>query len=475
LKDQIHNAKSETQMAKSEPRTANSQQRKSIPYGRQNITDEDIQAVVETLKSDYLTQGPRIPEFEEAFAEYVGAKYALAVANGTAALHLNCLALGVQPGDKVITSPITFAASANCVRYCGGEVVFADIDRETYLLDINEVRKLLEAAPKGTYKGIIPVDFAGRACDLQAFRELADEYGLWIIEDSCHSPGGHFVDRDGNAQRCGNGQFADLAIFSFHPVKHIAAGEGGMITTNDPELYEKLLMLRTHGITKDASKYKNPIELALGKVNSEQGTVNGGDQESADRSPLTAHSSPPPAHRSPLTAYPQWYMEMQTLGYNYRLTDFQAALGLSQLKRADVGLQRRREIAAVYYEAFKDIPQIKDRNSQFAIRNSQNEQPSANSEKRKAKSETGHAYHLYVIEAEDRLKLYNHLRQHQIYAQIHYIPCHLMPYYQEQGWKPGDMEQAEAYYSQCISLPMYPTLTEEEQLRVIEKVNSFYR
>jgi dTDP-4-amino-4,6-dideoxygalactose transaminase len=451
-----------------------------IPYGRQHITDEDIQAVVETLKSDYLTQGPRIPEFEEAFAEYVGAKYALAVANGTAALHLNCLALGVQPGDKVITSPITFAASANCVRYCGGEVVFADIDRETYLLDINEVRKLLEAAPKGTYKGIIPVDFAGRACDLQAFRELADEYGLWIIEDSCHSPGGHFVDRDGNAQRCGNGQFADLAIFSFHPVKHIAAGEGGMITTNDPELYEKLLMLRTHGITKDASKYKNPIELALGKVNSEQGTVNGGDQESADRSPLTAHSSPPPAHRSPLTAYPQWYMEMQTLGYNYRLTDFQAALGLSQLQRADVGLQRRREIAAVYYEAFKDISQITDRNyesvnSEQSTASSRSPLTAHRSPLTAHRSPSSHAYHLYVIEAEDRLGLYNYLREQQIYAQIHYIPCHLMPYYQEQGWIPGNMEQAEAYYSQCISLPMYPTLTEEEQLRVIEKVNSFYR
>lgn len=429
-----------------------------IPYGRQHITDEDIQAVVETLKSDYLTQGPRIPEFEAAFAEYVGAKYAVAVANGTAALHLNCLALGVQPGDKVITSPITFAASANCIRYCGGEVIFADIDRETYLLEINEVRKLLEAAPKGTYKGIIPVDFAGRAVDLQAFRELADEYGLWIIEDSCHSPGGHFIDRDGNAQRCGNGQFADLAIFSFHPVKHIAAGEGGMITTNNPELYEKLLMLRTHGITKDASKYQNPIELALGKVNSEQGTVNGGGQESADRSPS-------PAHRSPLTAYPQWYMEMQTLGYNYRLTDFQAALGLSQLQRAEAGLNRRREIAAIYFEAFKTILQITDRNHE-----------AANSEPFTAhrSPSSGHAYHLYVIEAQDRLGLYNHLRANKIYAQIHYIPCHLMPYYQEQGWKPGDMEQAEAYYNQCISLPMYPTLGEEEQAFVIQTIKGYY-
>lgn len=437
MKDQIHKAKSE-------PRTANSQERKSIPYGRQNITDEDIQAVVETLKSDYLTQGPRIPEFEAAFAEYVGAKYAVAVANGTAALHLNCLALGVQPGDKVITSPITFAASANCVRYCGGEVVFADIDRETYLLDINEVRKLLEAAPKGTYKGIIPVDFAGRACNLQAFRELADEYGLWIIEDSCHSPGGHFADRNGNAQRCGNGQFADLAIFSFHPVKHIAAGEGGMITTNNPELYEKLLMLRTHGITKDSSLFQNSIELALGNAKNEPQTANSEKQ--------TANSE-----------YPNWYMEMQTLGYNYRLTDFQAALGLSQLQRAETGLQRRREIAATYYEAFKNIPQIIDRNHE-----------AANSEQQTANCENSHAYHLYVIEAEDRLGLYNHLRQHQIYAQIHYIPCHFMPYYQEQGWEKGDLPNAEGYYAGCISLPMFPTLSKEEQDQVIRCIKKFF-
>lgn len=438
-----------------------------IPYGRQHITDEDIQAVVETLKSDYLTQGPRIPEFETAFAEYVGAKYAVAVANGTAALHLCTLSLGVQPGDKVITSPITFAASANCIRYCGGEVVFADIDRKSYLLDINEVRKLLEAVPKGTYKGIIPVDFAGRACDLQEFRELADEYGLWIIEDSCHSPGGHFVDRDSNAQRCGNGQFADLAIFSFHPVKHIAAGEGGMITTNNPELYEKLLMLRTHGITKDADKFQNSIEVALG----EDGISN--------RSQLTADSSPSPAHRSPLTAYPNWYMEMQTLGYNYRLTDFQAALGLSQLQRAETGLQRRREIATVYYEAFKNIPQITDRNHEAA-----NSEPftvhrspltSTGSPLTVPRSpSSGHAYHLYVVEAQDRLGLYNHLRANKIYAQIHYIPCHLMPYYQDQGWKHGDIPYAEHYYTGCISLPMYPTLTGVDQTRVINLVKDFY-
>ena len=213
--------------------------RKAIPYGRQNITPEDLAAVVETLQSDYLTQGPMIASFEEAFAQYIGSKYAVAVANGTAALHLCTLALEVVPGQKVITTPITFAASANCVRYCGGEVVFADIDPKTYLLDYNSVEKLLQASPMGTYQGIVPVDFAGRAVDLEKFKTLAAKYNLWIIEDSCHSPGGYFVDSKGNHQNCGNGNFAELAIFSFHPVKHIACGEGGMVTTNDEALYKK--------------------------------------------------------------------------------------------------------------------------------------------------------------------------------------------------------------------------------------------
>lgn len=390
---------------------------KAIPYGRQNITEEDIQAVIETLKSDYLTQGPKILEFEKVFASYIGCKYAVAVANGTAALHLNAMALGVKPGDKVITTPITFAASANCVRYCGGEVVFADIDPKTYLLDIHAVRSLLEAAPKGTYQGIIPVDFAGRAVDLEAFKALADEFGCWIIEDSCHSPGGFFVDSKGNNQHCGNGNFADLAIFSFHPVKHIASGEGGMITTNNEALYLKLLMLRTHGIVKSNDLYINSIEFAGGK-----------------------------------DTYPLWYMEMQDLGYNYRITDFQAALGLSQLNRADEGLQRRREIASKYQEAFQNKSFIKGQSGVVE----------------------GHAYHLYVLEVEKRLELYNYLRESQILAQIHYIPIHLMPYYRQFGWKEGDMPYAEKYYYNCISLPMYPTLSFDEQQFVIDMIHKFY-
>lgn len=391
---------------------------KVIPYGRQNITQEDIDIVVEALKSDYLTQGPKILEFENAFAKYVGSKYAVAVANGTAALHLCTLALDVKKGQKVITTPITFAASANCVRYCDGEVVFADIDPETYLIDYNCVKKLLEESPIGTYQGIIPVDFAGRAVDLEKFRKLADEYNLWIIEDSCHAPGGCFIDEKGNEQNCGNGNFADLAIFSFHPVKHIASGEGGMITTNNEVLYQKLLMLRTHGIVKSNELYTNSIEFAGGK-----------------------------------DTYPLWYMEMQELGFNYRLTDFQAALGLSQLKRADEGLQRRREIAKTYYEAFKNKSFIKGQSGVVE----------------------GHAYHLYIIEVENRLELYNYLRTKNIFAQIHYIPCHLMPYYRQFGWKAGDMPNSENYYKHCISLPMYPTLSFEEQTFVINKILNYYK
>ncbi|WP_296623226.1 UDP-4-amino-4,6-dideoxy-N-acetyl-beta-L-altrosamine transaminase [Marivirga sp.] len=391
-----------------------------IPYGKQSISQADIDAVTETLKSDFLTQGPKVKAFETAFAEYIGSKYAVAVANGTAALHLNCLALNLKAGQKVITTPITFAASANCVKYCGGEVLFADIDPKTYLIDIDSVRKLLEK--DSDIVGIIPVDFAGRAVDMEAFKNLADQYNCWIIEDSCHSPGGYFVDANDQKQNCGNGQFADLAIFSFHPVKHIAAGEGGMITTNDKSLYEKLLILRTHGITKDSDQFQNSMELAIA-------------QSPDDNS-----------------QWPAWYMEMQELGYNYRLSDIHAALGLSQLEKADQGLKKRIEIAKKYNEAFEGQDFIKGHSGLV----------------------DGHAYHLYVLEVDDRYGLFNYLREHDIYAQIHYIPLHLMPYYQSQGWKQGDFPHAENYYKNCISIPMYPGLTDEEQNFVIETIKTFY-
>jgi UDP-4-amino-4,6-dideoxy-N-acetyl-beta-L-altrosamine transaminase len=392
-----------------------------IPYGKQNITKEDIDAVVSALQSDYLTQGPKINEFEDEFAKYVGSKYAVAVSNGTAALHLCTLALGVKEGDKVITTPITFAASANCVRYCNGEVVFADIDPNTYLIDYDSVKKLLEASPNGTYKGIIPVDFAGRSVDLEKFKVLAKQYNLWIIEDACHAPGGYFTDSKGISQNCGNGNYADLAIFSFHPVKHIACGEGGMVTTNNEALYKKLLALRTHGITKNETEYSNSIDFACG-------------------------------HATEIEQFPGWYMEMQTLGFNYRLTDFQAALGLSQLGRAQLGLAKRKEIAAIYKEAFTGKTYIKGQSGVVE----------------------GHAYHLYVIEVENRLGLYNYLKENKVFAQIHYIPVHLMPYYKELGWKEGDRPFSEMYYKHCISLPMYPTLTINEQNHVVQLINFFY-
>ena len=382
---------------------------KAIPYGHQHITDEDIQAVIETLKSDYLTQGPKIIEFEQAFARYVGAKYAVAVSNATAGLHLAATALQVRSGDKVIVTPITFAASANCIRYCNGMVVFCDIGPDTYLMDIKKLRRLLETNPPSTFKGIVPVDFAGYPHQMEEFRQLADEYGLWILEDACHAPGGYFIDSNGEKQFCGNGKFADVTVFSFHPVKHIATGEGGMVTTNDKELFDRLSLLRTHGITKN---------------------------------PACLHEN-----------HGGWYYEMQELGYNYRLTDFQAALGLSQLKRADEGLKRRQKIAVRYNEAFKRIADIQT--------------PYAS-------PDVFHAYHLYIIQVPDRLDLYNYLHENGIYAQVHYIPLHLMPYYREQGNKPGDLPVAEKYYSRCLSLPMFPTLTDEEQEYVIKKIEYYF-
>lgn len=375
-----------------------------IPYGKQEIDSKDIAAVVDALQSDFLTQGPRILEFEKAFAQYVGARYAVAVSNGTAALHLSALALEVNEHSNVITTPITFAASANCIRYCGGKVTFADIDPATATLDPAKVRAMLEAAPKGTYTGIIPVDYAGLPVNLEAFRQLADEFGLWIIEDACHAPGGYFTGSKGEKQRCGNGKFAELAIFSFHPVKHIACGEGGMVTTNDRDLYDRLLLLRTHGITKDPQKMHEN---------------HGG-----------------------------WYYEMQELGFNYRLTDFQAALGLTQLEKADKGLARRREIARYYSDNFagtKVDTSVADNGE-------------------------GHAYHLYVIKIKNRKRLYDKLREHHIYAQVHYIPVHTLPYYQGLGYANGQYPLAEAFYEECLSLPMYPGLSQEEQDFVIKTV-----
>jgi len=386
---------------------------KFIPYGRQSITKDDEVALIDALYSDFLTQGPRVTEFESKFASYVGSKYAVAVSNGTAALHLCALALGVNDESHVITTPITFAASANCILYCGGKVHFADIDPVNGILDIGSVRKLLTSKPKGYFKGMIPVDFAGYPANLEEFRKLADEYDLWIIEDACHAPGGFFTDSNNQPQYCGNGNYADLAIFSFHPVKHIATGEGGMITTNDEGLFNKILKLRTHGITKDPSLLEKN---------------DGG-----------------------------WYYEMQELGFNYRIPDILCALGISQLKKAEVGLARRKAIARMYDEAFKDNALIK----------------TISNELDQGKIGISHAYHLYIIKVKDRLKLYNHLKSKNILAQVHYIPVYQMPYYRNNGYQDVYCVNAEEYYSECLSLPMYPTLSEDEQKLVIKTILEF--
>jgi UDP-4-amino-4,6-dideoxy-N-acetyl-beta-L-altrosamine transaminase len=377
---------------------------KKIPYGRQNIDQNDIDAVVSTLQSDYLTQGPKVKEFESKFAGYVGANYAVAVNNATSGLHLSVLALNLSKGDRVITTPITFAASANCIRYAGAEVWFADIDPNTYLLDINSVKELIESKPKGFFKGIIPVDFAGLPVNMEDFRVLANDHDLWIIEDACHAPGGYFIDSKEDQNFCGNGRYADIGVFSFHPVKHIACGEGGMLTTNSIELYEKLLLLRTHGITKENMEENH-----------------GG-----------------------------WYYEMIELGFNYRLTDFQSALGITQLAKNNKGVARRNEIASAYKKAFEGKIKFQD-----------------------LPTRTYNAHHLFIIEVENRKELYDFLHSKGILAQIHYVPVHTMPYYKNIGYEGSDLINAENYYANCISLPMYPTLNDKEQEFVIEKILMF--
>lgn len=381
-----------------------------IPYGHQYINDDDVQAVIAALKSDYMTQGPLIGQFEKDFANYLGVKYACVVSNGTAALHLCAMALDIKPGDKIITTPITFVASANGFRYQGAEVVFCDIDSKTFLMDLDKLEQILKASPKGTYKAVVPVDFAGYPIDEERLRKLADEYGFAIVVDACHAPGGSFVDSKGEKQMIGNCKYADLTVFSFHPVKHIATGEGGAVTTNNKDLYEKVALYRTHGITKDPARLEKN---------------DGG-----------------------------WYYEMQELGYNYRITEMQAALGISQLKRLDWSIQCRNEIAKKYDEAFKGTIVKTPFRAEGLV----------------------HAFHLYIIQvpADKRKGLYDHLRSNNVYSQVLYIPAHLMPYYRQFGWKVGDMPVAEEYYSKCLALPMFPTLTDEEQDWIIEKVKEYF-
>ncbi len=381
-----------------------------ISYGRQYISEDDIKAVNEVLRGDYLTTGPAIPEFEKAFTKYVDVKYGAAVCNATCALHLAANALGVKPGDNVICTPLTFASSANCIRFMGGNVKFVDINPNTFLLDIDKLRQTLEASPKGTYKGMVLVDFAGYPFKMDQYRKIADEYDMWILEDACHAPGAWYIDDNGQKQITGNCAYSDVTVFSFHPVKHITTGEGGILVTNKKEIYESACLYRTHGITHDPSlMVKN----------------DGG-----------------------------WYYEMHELGWNYRITDFQAALGTSQLKRAAANVEKRRELVARYNEAFKDITEIK---TPFEA------------------SDVHHAYHLYIIQVEDRKGLYDYLRSKQIYAQVLYYPLNLMPYYKRFGNKEGDLPVVENYYKHCLALPMFPTLTEEQQDWVIMNVREYIK
>lgn len=369
---------------------------KYIPYGHQSISNEDIQAVVEVLRSDYLTTGPKIEEFERAVSEYTGAKYAVAIANGTAALHAACAAAGIGQGDEVIVTPNTFVASANCVLYCKGTPVFADIDSDTYNISPSEIRKKITDKTKA----IVGVDFSGQPCEWDEIKDIAKEYGLITIEDAAHSLG---VDYKGKKV----GTIADMTTLSFHPVKHITTGEGGMILTDSKEYYEALLMFRSHGITRDKQK-------------------------------LTKNDGP-------------WYYEQLDLGYNYRITDIQCALGISQLKRLDKFVEKRRSLAFRYDKAFANLENIVTPTQRKGCHNS---------------------YHLYVIQVKnkDRRQVFDALHKAGIGVNVHYIPVYTQPYYREHGYREVNCSNAWEYYTRAISLPLYPDLTYEEQDYVIEKV-----
>jgi len=373
----------------------------NIPYGRQWIDEEDISAVAEVLGSDWLTQGPDIEEFEKAIANYVGVKYVVTFSSGTSALHGAMFAAGIGPGDEIITSPITFVATSNSAIYLGARPRFVDIDLNTYCIDTSRIE---EAITENT-KVIAPVDLAGYPVDIESVMEIAGRHNLVVVEDSAHALG---------AKRNGKmvGTEADMSMFSFHPVKHITTGEGGIIATNNEDYYKRMKIFVTHGITKDPAL-------------------------------LQKNDGP-------------WYYEMQELGFNYRLTDFQCALGLSQLKKIESFLDRRNEIASMYDEAFKDVEGlvIPPKPEQHGSR---------------------HAYHLYpiLLTKTDRKEAYIKLREMGIFAQVHYIPVHLQPYYSKNyGFKTGDYPNAEYYYEHELSIPMYPRMTDEEVNYVIESIKS---
>ena len=375
-----------------------------IPYGRQSVDEADAAAVAEVLRSDWLTQGPTIERFEQAVAQRCGARHAAATANATAALHVACLALDLGPGKRLWTSPNTFLASANCGRYCGAEVDFVDIDPQTYNLSAGNLEeKLAEAARANRLPQVlVTVDFAGQPCEADRVAELCRRHGVRIIEDASHAIGASW-----KGEAVGSGRWADITVFSFHPVKILTTGEGGMALTNDAEIHRRLLMFRSHGMVRDEAHFGQPSE--------------GG-----------------------------WYYEQQALGFNYRMTDMQAALGLSQMRRIDAFLAARRRLAARY-----------DRLLAGSGLTLPWQHPQALS-----------SYHLYPVQvaADRRRAVYDGLRAANIGVQVHYIPVHLQPYYRQFGFKPGDFPAAEAHYSRAISLPMYATLTETQQDFVVEQL-----
>ena len=369
-----------------------------IPYGKQTIEQDDIQAVVDVLQSDFLTTGPKIAEFEQTVADYVGAKYAVAISNGTSALHAACFAAGIGPGDEVITTPLTFAASANCVLYCGGTPVFADVDPKTYNIDPEDIqRKITDRT-----KAIIAVHLAGQPCDMDAIHSIAREHGLIVIEDGAHALGSVYKGKK-------VGSMSDMTTFSFHPVKPITTGEGGMIVTDNEDFYKKMILFRSHGITRDDSM-------------------------------MTRNDGP-------------WFYQQFDLGYNYRITDIQCALGCSQMKKLDRFLARRKEIVARYNEAFADCDNII---TPYQL------------------SDTESGWHLYIVQVKncDRRQVFETMREKGIGVNVHYIPVYMHPYYQEHGYENVHCANAEEIYSHIMSLPLYPGLTSEQQDYVIDTLKS---
>ena len=357
-----------------------------------------FQAVVDVLKSDFLTTGPKIAEFEQTVADYVGAKYAVAISNGTSALHAACFAAGIGPGDEVITTPLTFAASANCVLYCGGTPVFADVDPKTYNIDPEDIRRKITDRTKA----IIAVHLAGQPCDMDAIHSIAREHGLIVIEDGAHALGSVYKGKK-------VGSMSDMTTFSFHPVKPITTGEGGMIVTDNEEFYKKMVLFRSHGITRDDSM-------------------------------MTRNDGP-------------WFYQQFDLGYNYRITDIQCALGCSQMKKLDRFLARRKEIVARYNEAFADCDNII---TPYQL------------------SDTESGWHLYIVQVKncDRRQVFEAMREKGIGVNVHYIPVYMHPYYQEHGYENVHCANAEEIYSHIISLPLYPGLTSEQQDYVIDTLKS---